>query len=498
MARRHEFTEDLYRVLGVARDADLAEIRRVGRQRQRAAHPDLGGSADEFVRVRIAVEVLSDEGMRAEHDAWLAAREGKQRRGPRIRRRAAPRTTPAAREPQAPPAPAPAPTESTPPERIPTPDTDVRKMAWFRTSWPATPTLWPARTPKLPELRPGELAAVIAYVVVLLGATLALALPMSPARLTAPDLLNEQPGPLAWPVPVVYCLLGMTWLVLRLRVRRPGLARILLLTLLPLPIVSSLVVCSIALVSLITTLGHTDSATLFQQALQGLSYTGTAATMLIAYVTLKHRAKLAERERLLVKLAEEALPGDSSLTRVWGQPAQTVLSGVGLYPGVNPMRAIIAQREVGKALEQLARMPGIRIIHGLDAPGRASGSVPHAVIAGRRIALIDAQLVAPGHYGIDRKGRMTRDGEVFQTTATEFPHAVERYYELFGEGVQLRGWITFLAEREGELAVDNSLTWERVRLATCHSVLREVGDWLAAEGEQVDRLLVRDLLRHRL
>ena len=55
-----------------------------------------------------------------------------------------------------------------------------------------------------------------------------------------------------------------------------------------------------------------------------------------------------------------------------------------------------------------------------------------------------------------------------------------------------------LAEREGELTVDNALTWERVRLATCQSMLREVGDWLAAEGEQVDRLLVRDLLRHRL
>lgn len=495
MARRHEFTEDLYRVLGVARDADLAEIRRVGRQRQRAAHPDLGGSADEFVRVRIAVEVLTDEGMRAEHDAWLAAREGNQRRGPRIRRQPVPRTTPAMREREATPAPAPAPTESKPPERIPTPDTDVRKMAWFRTAWPATPTLWPARTAKLPELRPGELAAVIAHVVVLLGATLALALPMSPARLTAPDLINKQPGSLVWPVPVAYCLLGVTWLTLRLRVRRPGLAWTLLLTLMPLAIVSALVVCAIGLVSLIATLGHTDSVTLF---LQSLCYAATAVTMFIASVKLKHRAKLAERERLLVKLAEEALPGESSLTRVWGQPGQTVLGGVGLYPGVNPMRAILAQREVGRALEQLARMPGVRIVHGLDAPGRASGSVPHAVIAGRRIALIDAQLVAPGRYAIDRKGRMTRDGVVFPTTATEFPHAVERYHELFGEGVQLRGWITVLAEREGEITVDNALTWERVRLATCQSMLREVGDWLAAEGEQVDRLLVRDLLRHRL
>lgn len=495
MGHRHAFTEDLYRVLGVSRDAELAEIRRIGRQQQRAAHPDLGGSADEFVRVRIAVEVLTDEGMRAEHDAWLAAREGGPRRGPRIRRQA-PATSPKPSRPAEPtPAAAPAPTESTPPERIPSPHIDVRTMAWFRTSWPPIPTLWPARTAQLPALRSGEFVAVVSYALVLLASTLALTLPMSPARLTAPDLLHDQPGLLAWPVPVLYCVLGAVWLALRLLVRRPGLARTLLLLLLPLAFFAAVIVAVIGLVALVATPTAGDHVALL---LQALCYLATGVTMLIASLKLRSRAKLAERERLLVKLANEALPGEESLTRVWGQAAQTVLSGVGLYPGVNPMRAILAQREVGRALDELSRMPGVRIVHGLAAPGRASGSVPHAVIAGRRIALIDAQLVEPGRYAIDRTGRMTRDGVTFATTATEFPHAVERYHELFGEGVQLRGWITLVAEREGELTVDNALTWERARLATCQSMLREVGDWLASEGDRVDRLLVRDLLRHCL
>ena len=70
--RKHVFTEDLYLVLGVSRSASLEEIRRVGRARQRESHPDLGGSSDDFVRVRLAVEVLTEESTRREHDAWLS------------------------------------------------------------------------------------------------------------------------------------------------------------------------------------------------------------------------------------------------------------------------------------------------------------------------------------------------------------------------------------------------------------------------------------------
>ena len=57
--------------------------------------------------------------------------------------------------------------------------------------------------------------------------------------------------------------------------------------------------------------------------------------------------------------------------------------------------------------------------------------------------------------------------------------------------------MTVVAEREGPLEVDNALTWQRVRLATTESLLREVGDWLAGDGNRVDRLLLRDLVAHK-
>lgn len=83
----YEFTEDLYAVLGVEREATPDEIRHAGRRRQRETHPDMGGSSEEFVRVQLAIEVLTDERLRREHDQWLDARSRPSRQsGARTRR----------------------------------------------------------------------------------------------------------------------------------------------------------------------------------------------------------------------------------------------------------------------------------------------------------------------------------------------------------------------------------------------------------------------------
>ncbi|CAG7844617.1 Chaperone protein DnaJ [Pseudoclavibacter triregionum] len=517
MAQRHEFTEDLYAVLGVSRDASAEEIRRAGRSRQRATHPDYGGDAGEFVRVRIAVEVLEDESMRAEHDAWLVMRERGGRSGaataagrtaatagPRVRRQrrgggtADAPTREARRDPGPEAPPAPAPRETPPPQRIPTPDSDVRRMAWFRTAWPAEPQLWPPTSAPRPGLSGGELAAAALYAVVLLGATFLLIWPDSPARLTLPDGDPATDGPSGWPMASLYALAGLTWLALRLLVVRPGLSRGLLLALTIFAFATSGIVLVLGIFGLLVSGQGAEPTTGPTLLVQGVLYALTGGSMLIASFALRGRAKAYQRDRLLVQLAEESAPAEDLARRSWGEPAKTVMGGAGMYPGVNPMRAILAQREVGKALEQLERIPGVRIVHGLRVPGRTAGSVPHAIIAGRRIALVDAQLWAPAAYAIDRQGRITADGVPFETAASAFPHAVERYHELFGDGAEVRGWITILAEREGQLAVDNALTWERARLATMSSMLREVGDWLAGDGLRVDRLVLRDLLRQRL
>ena len=68
---------DLYAVLGVARAATSAEIRRAYRRLALAHHPDRAGpaSADAFARIAEAYHMLSDPTARTAYDAHLFARE---------------------------------------------------------------------------------------------------------------------------------------------------------------------------------------------------------------------------------------------------------------------------------------------------------------------------------------------------------------------------------------------------------------------------------------
>jgi curved DNA-binding protein CbpA len=55
---------DPYEELGVARDASAADVRGAFRKRAKTAHPDAGGSAEEFDRLRRAMTILIDPAKR--------------------------------------------------------------------------------------------------------------------------------------------------------------------------------------------------------------------------------------------------------------------------------------------------------------------------------------------------------------------------------------------------------------------------------------------------
>jgi curved DNA-binding protein CbpA len=58
-----------YEVLGIRKNATKRAIEKAFRKKVKAAHPDMGGSREQFAEVHIAYKILTDDGRRARYDS---------------------------------------------------------------------------------------------------------------------------------------------------------------------------------------------------------------------------------------------------------------------------------------------------------------------------------------------------------------------------------------------------------------------------------------------
>lgn len=69
-------TSDLYGDLGIARSATAKDVRAAYRRAAKRAHPDAGGSPEQFHRIRTALLVLTDDARRQKYDTTGEYDEG--------------------------------------------------------------------------------------------------------------------------------------------------------------------------------------------------------------------------------------------------------------------------------------------------------------------------------------------------------------------------------------------------------------------------------------
>ncbi|GAB2761609.1 DnaJ domain-containing protein [Salinifilum aidingensis] len=131
------------------------------------------------------------------------------------------------------------------------------------------------------------------------------------------------------------------------------------------------------------------------------------------------------------------------------------------------------------------RMPGARIFHGLAWPGSVFADVPHAVLCGRRLVLVEPKSWLPGHYAIDADGSVWRNGHRFRGGATALADGMAAFADLL-PGVQVRGVALLYPNREGEVTAEEDAPGD-VELMTPARFVRDIGGWLAADAAAVDR-----------
>lgn len=159
-------------------------------------------------------------------------------------------------------------------------------------------------------------------------------------------------------------------------------------------------------------------------------------------------------------------------------------------------RLAVAERLTAPLLEQLLRMPGVTIVQGIEVPGSRTTHVGHAVVAGNQIAFIDSLLWAPGEYVLDAWGRVVRDGKIDEhinvTTALAAKRLTEDRPQLIS-----RSWSVVHRLADAPLTIATA-PQNSVHVVSPEDLLREVGEWLAPVGEQVDAFALQFAINSRL
>ncbi|RJL24034.1 J domain-containing protein [Bailinhaonella thermotolerans] len=452
---------DYYEILGVPSDAPPGDIAKAYRRTAALVHPDKGGNAGMFRIVQVAYETLKDPAARAAYDrrrlsgaghredpAGASAPPGGGAAGGERRagqdRAGAPRGEPG----QRPGGPGPAGpraggrgTRAGAGERSPRGGTRAASHpAWMRAHTPAAggPQVRPAFGYQW-RLLAGSLITDLAC-----AAALAAAWPRQlPAALLVTGLIALP----AFAVAVVFRR-RRRWVLAVLAVCAAG------------PLIAAM--CA-------------ASATIWTPAAAIIAVAG-AGGLGLAAAELRH-----------ARLLDAAVPRDSLRFQVFNE------AGAGLKAPAD--RRLAA---AGAAVaEQLAMLPGTRIVHAVAVPSAADTAeyVDHVIIRDSLAAAVVNWPGPSGRYTWSGKEPLRVDGEMFADGGAGLDAAVAGLKRLLPPGTDVRGFVAVHPQGRGIRTYDNGDLVERYA-ADAAAVRDAVGDWLAQARPVVNRRAFAALLPH--
>lgn len=144
------------------------------------------------------------------------------------------------------------------------------------------------------------------------------------------------------------------------------------------------------------------------------------------------------------------------------------------------------ERFTAEFMQELLKIPGTRIFHGLKFPGSIEADVDHAIINGDKIVFVDSKMWKAGHYRWQWDGVIERaedDGE--NPINSSFHTAVLGYRRMLPEA-QMRSHILIYSGSGRPVTVDNSNAEKPytsdspvTELIAAQEFFQQVGDWFS-------------------
>jgi hypothetical protein len=434
---------DHYEVLNVEHTATTAEIKSAYRRLVRQVHPDQGGNAALFRMVQEAWTVLSDPAKRAAYDEQLTGRPtASSRSGPssseQPRHDEHPRRDERPRYDEQPWPHEPPQADHTTQQEAET-STDVRRGAAGITVRPA-----------FDHLRGPALLALAAWVLLVLGSYAA----------TGSDSDSYLDVGIA---AMVVLALPPHW------TRRVPLR--------PVVIIACLIIALLWMVVMFPLPGNPTTTT------DRLWIAFLLGGLVIVRVLTGRWSKIYDLNRTIDRPMSYEL-------NVWGKPGEPLVDD-GRTPRLPP-QAVLRYRRTARILEQVvSTQPAAKLVHSARI---GDVTVGHLVIAGSRVAVVDAMEAPPGFYTFDLYGSVLRDNQPFEGGDPGLQLAVSAWQARL-KTAEVRGFLVMLPMVNGPDNVTAGASPDAaVSCLSAQSAAGTLGAWLGAEGDVLERGLLYDVL----
>lgn len=183
--------------------------------------------------------------------------------------------------------------------------------------------------------------------------------------------------------------------------------------------------------------------------------------------------------------------------RIWGEPGN-LSDAIDKFGEENVEKGSLGEKKMALHLEELLKIPGTRIFHGLKFPGSKVADVDHAVINGNKIVFIDSKMWTGGDFSWGAYDVILQQKKQWRTErSSNFSAAVNKLALIAPEKTEVMGYICIYSNDNTLVTVDNTGHEDAlVHLATPETTIRNIGNWFLDTKELgiIDRNLMNFLL----